>query len=83
MILIELEKLIEQSHFITGQGIFSSEVFASEVVGSIPVLICIVPSHFIFLQFFSMKMRFTPYGVKIKNDQWTQFYMIGLKILKK
>ena len=33
---------------------------------------------FAFLQFFSMKMRSTPYGVKIKNDQWTQFYMIGL-----
>ena len=45
------------------------------------VMICrilIVPSHLTFLQFFSMKMRSTPYGVKIKNDQWTQFYMIGL-----
>ena len=29
----------------------------------------IVPSHLTFLQFFSTKMRFTPYGVKIKNDR--------------
>jgi hypothetical protein len=47
-------------------------IFASDVAGSIPAgdsafLHCPRSPHF--LQFFSMKVKFTPYGVKIKNDQ--------------
>ena len=54
-----------QSFATALQRTYDSNVFNFVMV----YRIVIVPSHLTFLQIFSMKMRSTPYGVKIKNDQ--------------